>query len=438
MVPKRIIAAAAVAAAALVSAGVTQPAFAAAGGPKTTFGAPHAEAAATVAGPGGAATGSIWKVEPTVNPQGMAPNPTNSTLASVSATGPGEAWAVGTFMDQKALDHPLAEHRSGSAWTRVPVPQPAGQQALLNAVDDLSPGNAWAVGTSFSGGVAASPGGLTLIEHWNGTSWSIVPSPNPATGIPGDTDVLTAISGTGPGNLWAAGWDNNSVANTISLLFEHWNGTTWTAVTSPTPLGSAQFANGITAISPDNVWAVGLDETLNSKNLAAHWNGTAWSIVPTPDITNAGNVQDLLTGVSSDAAGDVWASGYAHNVNNQNSFHEPYVLRWTGTAWVMTKVPNLGTEGSLLNGIQVLSPTDTWAAGQTQESNGAILTLTERYDGSAWTIVPSPDPGSLANLSDNSLDAVTTAGAGNLFAVGVRETPGQLVRRTLALATTQG
>src|SRR5580700_4650958 len=93
MIPKRIIAAAAVAAAALVSAGVTQPAFAAAGSPKTTFDAPHTEAASTVAGPGGAATGSIWKVEATVNPQATAPNPTNSTLNSVSATGPGEAWA---------------------------------------------------------------------------------------------------------------------------------------------------------------------------------------------------------------------------------------------------------------------------------------------------------------------------------------------------------
>src|SRR5579863_2457480 len=139
MIRKRIIAAAAaVAAAALVSAGATQPAFAAAGSP---------------------ATASIWKVEATANPQGMAPDPTNSTLASVSATGPGEAWAVGTFTDQQALDHPLAEHRSGSAWTRVPVPQPAGQQALLNAVDDLSPGNAWAVGTSFSGGAAATGAG---------------------------------------------------------------------------------------------------------------------------------------------------------------------------------------------------------------------------------------------------------------------------------------
>ena len=89
MIPKRVIAAAAIAAASLVSAGVTQPAFAAAGGPKITVGAPHAQAASTAAGPGGAATSSIWKVEATVNPQGMAPNPTNSTLNSVSATGPG-------------------------------------------------------------------------------------------------------------------------------------------------------------------------------------------------------------------------------------------------------------------------------------------------------------------------------------------------------------
>jgi hypothetical protein len=344
---------------------------------------------------------------------------------------------VGTFRDTKALDHPLAEHRSGSTWTRVPVPQPAGQQALLNAVDDLSPGNAWAVGTSFSGGVAATGDGPTLIEHWNGTSWSIVPSPNPATGIPGDSDVLTAISGTGPSDLWAAGWDNNEATNTISLLFEHWNGATWTAATSPTPMFSSQFANAITAISPSNVWAVGTDETGGSNTLSAHWNGTAWSIVPTPNLTHAGNAQNMLTGVSSDSAGNVWASGLADNVNGHN-LRMPYVLHWTGAQWVLTKVPNLGTEGSRLNGIQVLSPTDAWAVGQTQESNGAILTLTERYNGSTWAIVPSPDPGSLANLSDNSIDAVTTAGAGNLFAVGARETPGQAVLRTLALATTRG
>ena len=179
---------------------------------------------------------------------------------------------------------------------------------------------------------------MTLIEHWNGTRWSIVPSPNPAAGIPGDTDVLTAISGTGPVNLWAAGWDANEATMTIQLLFDHWNGTTWKAVTSPTPLMASQFASGITAISPSNIWAVGKDETHGSRNLSAHWNGTAWSIVPTPNLTHAGNAQNMLTGVSSDSAGDVWASGLADNVNGSN-FRVPYVLHRTGTKWAMTKVP---------------------------------------------------------------------------------------------------
>jgi hypothetical protein len=401
--------------------------------------------AVALAGPAGAATGSIWTVQPTVSPQAKAADITNSTLISVSASGPGEAWAVGTFMNQKALDQPLAEHRSASTWTRVSVPEPAGQQALLNAVDDLGPTDAWAVGTSFSGGIEATPAGVTLIEHWNGTNWSIVPSPDPAAGIPGDTDVLTAISGTGPDDLWAAGWDTDEATQTIQLLFEHWNGATWTAVTSPTPVMSAQFATGITAISPDNVWAVGTNETGNQRTLSAHWNGTAWSIVPTPDITNAGDVQNMLTGVSSDSAGDVQASGLADNVNGRN-FRVPYVLRWTGTKWIMTKVPDLGTEGSRLNDIQVLSPADAWAVGQTQESNGAIRTLTEQFNGTKWTIIASPDPGSIKTggliagqkIADNSLDGVASAGDGNLFAVGVRETPGQLGLRTLALATTQG
>jgi hypothetical protein len=397
--------------------------------------------AAALAGPAHAAAGSIWTVQPTVNPAARSATPTDSTFASVSASGPGEAWAVGTFLNTKSLDQPLAEHRNATTWSRVPIPEPAGQQAVLSGVKDLGPSNAWAVGTSFSGGSGAVAAGQTLIEHWNGTKWSIVPSPNPAA-APGDSDVLTSISGTGPNDLWAAGFDNNSLADTISLLFEHWNGTTWTAATSPTPLRSAQFANGITAISPDNVWAVGFDETLNSKNLAAHWNGTAWSIVPTPDITHAGNVQDLLTGVSSDAAGDVWASGYAHNVNNQNSFSEPYVLHWTGTTWVLTKVPTLGTEGSRLNGIQVLSPTDAWAAGQTQTSNGEIFSLTEQFNGKTWSVVPSPDPGAIGGNvkeKDNSLDSIASAGGSDLFAVGSRAAPkGQSTNRTLAIATAQG
>jgi hypothetical protein len=381
---------------------------------------------------GAAATRSIWTVESTPNPH--ATQLTNSTFAGVSASGPDEAWAIGTFADQTALDHPLVEHWNGTRWTLTKVPQPTGEQAVLSGVDDLSPDNAWAVGDSFVGGAG---GGLTLIEHWNGTDWSIVPSPNPAVGVPGDSDVLTSITGTGPDDLWAAGQDLNENTMTISLLFEHWDGTTWTAATSPTPMFASQFATAITAISPDDVWAVGEQFTDAMRTVAAHWNGTSWSIVRTPNLSSAGTPQNELTGVSAAGHDDVWASGLASNVDRHN-LDVPYTLHWNGKAWQLTKVPTVGSDGSRLNGIVALSATDAWSVGQTQESDGAFLTLTEHFNGSAWRIAASPDPGSVGKLVVNTLQAVASAGGNNLIAVGTQEIRGQLVNRTLAIATTKG
>jgi hypothetical protein len=390
---------------------------------------------AILPGTAGASAGSIWKVETTVNPEAGAV--TDSTFASVSASGPADAWAVGTFSNHRALDEPLVEHWDGTAWSRLIVPQPAGQQATLSGVADLGSDDAWAVGTRFGGGVGATPAGLTLIEHWDGTTWSIVPSPNPAEGTPGDDDVLDAIAGTGPTDLWAVGSDVIEEDNTIQLLFEHWNGTTWTAVASPTPAGSFQFASSITAVAADDVWVVGSDKTDGSATLAAHWNGTTWSIVPTPDLTGHGDPQNDLTGVSAAGANDVWASGFADNVDEKN-LAVPYVLHWTGKHWTLTKVPTLGAEGSRLNAVGVLSAADAWVVGQTQRDDGSILSLTEQYNGSDWTISDSPDPGSLGNLINNSLDAVAGGGGRTLFAVGARETQGQCCLRTLAIGTTRG
>jgi hypothetical protein len=164
---------------------------------------------ALLAGPAAAEPAPIWHVQTSANPQAKAL--TDTLFSSVSASGPDEAWGVGTHSDVQATDHPLVEHWDGTSWTDVRVPQPAGQQATLSGVDDLSPTDAWAVGQSSS---ANDLHGRTLIEHWDGTSWSIVPSPNPATGIPGDDDVLTAVGGTGPNDLWAAGWETDQSIGT--------------------------------------------------------------------------------------------------------------------------------------------------------------------------------------------------------------------------------
>ena len=90
-----------------------------------------------------------------------------------------------------------------------------------------------------------------------------------------------------------------------------------------------------------------------------------------------------------------------------------------------------------LRGITALSATDVWAVGQTQQLNGAIKPLTEQFNGSTWSLVASPAPGS-AGTPDDSLSGVTSPAAGTVFAVGAREIPGQCCLRTLALKTTSG
>jgi len=157
----------------------------------------------TAAGGASAATvSSIWQVVPSENPQPHLV--TDSEFASVSMGSATDGWAVGSFLASNAVGHPLVEHWDGTAWTRVPAPMPSGTQAGLAGVDELSTGNVWAVGDSANG----SPGegnidNEPLIEHWNGTKWSIV---NGVTLPSGSTGVLNAIGGTGPGDLWAVGY----------------------------------------------------------------------------------------------------------------------------------------------------------------------------------------------------------------------------------------
>jgi hypothetical protein len=118
---------------------------------------------------------SIWRVVPT-----PVPNPavvSDLSLAGVSAASTTDAWAVGT--DEVTEQLPLAEHWNGTTWAKTTVPLPAGvPQAVFNGTDDLGPGNAWAVGDTET---ADGDGQRTLIEHWAGSAWAIVPSPNPET-----------------------------------------------------------------------------------------------------------------------------------------------------------------------------------------------------------------------------------------------------------------
>ncbi len=130
------------------------------------------------------------------------------------------------------------------AWTGGQPANPGGL-GHLSAVTMLSACNVWAAGVGGNG---------TLIEHWTGgSSWTVVPSPDPGGGF----NFLTSIRGTSPTDIWAVGSYSNPGGSTVKGLILHWDGTSWTQTPSPSPGPAGSELTGVTATSATDAWAVG-------------------------------------------------------------------------------------------------------------------------------------------------------------------------------------
>ena len=96
-------------------------------------------------------------------------------------------------------------------------------------------------------------------------------------------------------------------------------------------------------------------------------------------------------------------------------------------SWTGAQPPSPSTGDNVLDGVVVLTPCDAWAVGYDTGSSGLSQTLTEHWDGSAWTVVPSPDVAGLGNV----LNGVRAVSAADVWAVGTSAAPG--VEQTLIL-----
>jgi hypothetical protein len=323
----------------------------------------------------------------------------NNALRGVAVLSPCNAWAVGEYDPELTL----IVHWDGRSWTQVPSPSP-GTEARLWAVHALSASNVWAVGEYFDGTVTK-----TLIVHWDGTSWTQVPSPN-VSGA--SQNVLGAVRATSATDAWAVGdfVNGNNVSQTLIL---HWNGTVWKVVPSPDPSGSTldQILYGVAGVSAQDAWAVGHYYNGSfDKSMILHWDGTAWTQVNSP---NPGSQGTFLFGVRATSATNAWAVGTAYN----GTADKTLLVHWDGTAWKQVKSPNPGgaTQNNDLDAIAVTSPKDAWAAGEYGNS-GDIRTLVLHWDGSAWQQVTTPSLG--GPVISDTLTGIGASSAGNVWAVG--------------------
>jgi len=195
----------------------------------------------------------------------------------------------------------LAEHWNGTTWSIVSSPNPGSFYSNFSAVTAVSSKDVWAVG-SYNG--SSNP--ATLTEHWNGTTWSVVA--NAVAGAGGTFNAVTSVPGTH--QVWAVGYYFSSTSGQEPTLIERWNGKTWSIVASPTPGASFDYLQGVAAVSANNVWAVGYysQGEVPIGALVEHWNGTSWQTVsaPSPDAADS-----LYAVTRIDDTGKLWSVGVA-------------------------------------------------------------------------------------------------------------------------------
>ena len=430
--------------------------------------------------------GTRWALLQAGNPPGAV----NSFLSGVSCTAAAACVAVGNELSTSTDDVvTLAQAWDGSTWKVLAAPDPAGAiVSRLYGVSCSSPAACTAVGSSIQGarrsgaphrrggpgrGAAAvgsgAPLAATLAESWNGTTWSIRATPNPA-GTAEGLDLLVGVSCKSAASCTAVGSSSGGGSDTTATLGEAWNGTAWSIVTIPAP---GRFASALAGVSCGSAacTAVGYfrDGSGTHRTLAEASGGGGWAIQPAP--SPPGAVPSVLAGVSCGAPTSCTAVGFYDNSPgtsltlaeawNGNTWRiqrtpDPPGLRhnslasvscssasacmavgrvsgpkagatlaesWNGTTWTIRPAPAPPTTFAELSAVSCASPLACTAVGFYRSGSGEAVPLAESWHGTAWAIQPVPSP---AGGNNAVLDSVSCTTPDACTAVGSYDIPGSL------------
>lgn len=291
--------------------------------------------------------------------------PSHTTMRAVAASSPSDAWAVGeTYRLGSTWQAPLTLHWDGRSWKRVALPVPAG--TYLSSVSVTSPANAWAVGGYSTSAPATASNEAPIVLHWDGAAWRRVPLPGLPP--PGGGASLSGVSATSATDAWAVGGYSN--ADPAGALILHWDGSSWSQVpsvpanvggpfvaatatgdtwlvgtvagrwnghawaTTPVPLVTNHLGNrggnvSAFAVAGHAAWVAGnycapiaACETMLAP-LLLRWTGSGWQRTPVP----ASDTRDIsIFGVAVTSPTDAWAVGTKQP-------RTTIILHWNGSVW---------------------------------------------------------------------------------------------------------
>jgi hypothetical protein len=347
-----------------------------------------------------------WSLQQAAIPDG----PPNGQLSADSCAGE-FCMAVGSHTDRTATTAPFAEAREDGIWSIQAAPSPSGStSASLAGVSCVTPTSCVAVG-SFVGSDGSTG---ALAERWDGTSWQLAAVP-----VPSDvaSSQLRAVSCSSSSRCTAVG-DTADASGVVSTLIERWDGASWAIQSSPNPAGATRISlEGISCTADTKCTAVG---AADSRTLAEAWNGSAWSIQTTPNPVPApfGPNGDLhaVSCTSSTACTAVgsWSRG---------SQTATLAERWDGSNWTLQTTPDVANTVAVLVAVSCGSSSSCVATGTTgSDGPGPRAALAEAWDGAVWTQQSAATPpgavlASLAGVSCPSSGSCVAVG-GNRFGEG--------------------
>ncbi len=283
------------------------------------------------------------------------PSPgTYNRLESISGVSATDTWAAG------AEDVALAIHWNGQGWSQAAVPS---NLSYFNAVHMISSNDVWAGGYR-SGSNAA---------HWNGSSWTAVDIAV-SSGF-----LVNGIDAAASNDVWAVGWVTRAPSGTDPAT-AHWDGSAWTVVPSVTVPYGGQL-DAVDVLGPHDVWAVGaqfLSDGFTPQPLIEHWDGVSWTEVSSPFAAGWA----WLKGVSGASGTDVWTVGTEHKQSQPQI--RTLIEHWDGSIWSSVRSVNRSGTQNELNAVMAVSVTEVWAVGDYFSSSSTNKPLLERWDGLSW------------------------------------------------------
>ena len=324
-------------------------------------------------------------------------NATSWAFISVAQASKKNAFAIG-YSEQPSTA-PVALHWNGSAWTVTPTPHPSGG-ALLYSVTAV-PGTKDYLAGGESCTSVACPEAYML--EWNGSSWSQMALP----ALGGGSTDIAGVSASSATDAWAVGQSCKEFKGKCNVILLHWNGVKWSKVTIPNLSSIFPDLYAVVDLSPTDAWAVG-SSFLGS--LALNWNGHSWVNVPVPG--SGGFTEGIDAVAAIPGTSEIWALEAASGGQ--------FMLKWNGSGWRGYPLPPEAGKLSFyqVSDVAASSTSNAWDVGYSYSESGTQPSLTIHAKGNKWSVVASPSP-----KPANELFGVTTSSSSSAFAVGVGFSP---------------